>query len=752
MNNSIEYSVYRQEVIYFLQSITIKFDPFVRFFKDKIYSEHGIVIESDEDNPYYKHMCGLYTDFDEPMYVTSVETELPVLFDLNLKTNYPKTYAVYRIPTIEYNNLLNKYPKQATLIKSILHPVKDLDTAIEANNLTLLAYDETLLEPTEVNNIIETIDQFLDYYRTRWYVADFYYENLYPPAIFSTLFQQLTSLIYLQRIRNLKTPFVHSTHVWEYLLSKGLGDYRDVLSTNQSLFLYRNIDYLYQNKGKTSNLEILAKNLINPLYVSLVGKTLFQETAEQSNDAILVPQVISENVEKRHENTGKEKDFNTYESIDMMVRRMYAANLEIDNSIRHILETESLLGTSMMNYLPSKLLEFKKHILDTRFLNLLLKFLTETLWYKCSKERFGYELIFTPENTTIKLKLQVSECVALLHYAACRRLNLTPDNIPTEAQCYLPYVENQPTIPKYFKWMREPGKYLTDNIIDIDTMLSNIDFSTSNFTTEIEFHDHLIQNFYQLITDVISVGASADLLFHDCMEFTYHQFLMVRRMMPVNLVPGFTMYEAWFDSNEALNSVINIYNDDATSYMRYEELHWQLLNVLLPLMDDRLKQFFSSSKDDTDYYYKLTKIFKDMGSYNVNYLETTRDSLEYIFDDPICIGHVGSKISVEDGIDLDTDFDICTTPVEHVCQRLDIFPDIDISVTPHENTCQQICTAIQAHFTDELLEFGEYSPTSKEFLFEIMSPVNSVAFVETDVTKPLNDGNFIHLVELQKYL
>jgi hypothetical protein len=102
-------------------------------------------------------------------------------------------------------------------------------------------------------------------FRVRWDVREFSYEEYYPITQWAALWATLPVVIIGQRVANLKTSSTHSSHIWEYLTSNGLGDYRSVLTRDQELFLYKNIQYIIKNRGKDGTLSILADHLLNTL-------------------------------------------------------------------------------------------------------------------------------------------------------------------------------------------------------------------------------------------------------------------------------------------------------------------------------------------------------------------------------------------------------------------------------------------------------------------------------------------------------
>ena len=130
----INYDIYRQQILNFLQTVSIKCSMFAPMYKRRA-EEKGFVVRSDYENPYYLNLCGIYHSINKPVLVTTVEDNTEVLFAnkdqgldseyLGLDSNdpdygkvidfgfnkyktlkdYPKSFGIYKIPNEEYKTL-----------------------------------------------------------------------------------------------------------------------------------------------------------------------------------------------------------------------------------------------------------------------------------------------------------------------------------------------------------------------------------------------------------------------------------------------------------------------------------------------------------------------------------------------------------------------------------------------------------------------------------------------------------------------
>lgn len=259
----------------------------------------------------------VYTDdaFDEMMYVTSLDTQEEIPFTReNLhgdaanaaSTVHKKTLEAYKVPGRYFDMLCKKYPKQVDLIKSIVYlvdPIKlsseeiaaygsDLPTAnelrmraaIEAEHLTLLQYDDQILEDRECYDILDTVRATLNILRLRWDVKEYTFEENYANVHWAMMWSLLPLAIVAQRYSNIRSPSVHSSHVWDYLTSKGLDSYRGYLTPAQEFFLYKNFQFLKDNSGQHRVLNILIDNLLTEYNLHIESKTVVMDKTGITNE------------------------------------------------------------------------------------------------------------------------------------------------------------------------------------------------------------------------------------------------------------------------------------------------------------------------------------------------------------------------------------------------------------------------------------------------------------------------------------
>ena len=629
--SSGQIQLYRKEILDFLRTVTIKFEPFAYLMGQDYMDAHGLSNPHGAWNPYYIHMTGEYTPEelatgDNLMYVYTVERELPekVLFSKNLVNTNPKTAALYRVQNAEYKHLEELYPQNRGLIQNIVYPVESIQEAIDAPNLSLLAYDESILEVNERESIITCLRNFLEMVKDRWWLVEFTYEDMYAVTFWGMLWQLLPMVLLQQRFDNIKTQYVHSFHIWEYLISKGLGDYRDVLTHNQALWLYRNIDYVQKNKGKESNLHILAENILGESYISLLYKDMYQDTVSFHDTLVTRPNFISINAV-----TGEEEKV---EQLDDLNPRLVESGLEINNSPQYILDTEEKLGTHNYNILPTKFLELKKDPIDTSGYADSVNFFLHTLLYRLSENKLSYNVSVVDPFGGTSLKLYVADMFLLCYYSSLRAVGITPTYIPKSAYVFLPFIMTKPNYAQVNDTLHLNGlTNKTDSLVNLEYILDHIPWVSKIAVDNDDFTDMLNKQWNMLQIFTRQHDNSNSLWYHTAMRVLLKR---LRYAGTVSLagVSELTYFSEWIASNPAVDTVIRTYNNsgDPGEYELFKYLAVACYDSLFGTAENtnsvrRLNKIYTAVRD----------LFISLCSYNVTYLEGERATKEYIkVDDP----------------------------------------------------------------------------------------------------------------------
>lgn len=409
----------------------------------------------------------IYTRCNELPIISSFDTQEKIPFTKELLTNgsHINTAETYKIPQAEYFRLLEKYPTSSDIIKSIVYPIEPVvngdrtisafERAVQAGNLELLAYDDSMLEEQERQSIHDCVVQTLAMIEDRWAVKEFCFENMYASTMQYTIWQILWWAVFVQRISNIRTGSVHTYHLWSYLKSNGVGEYRDILTIRQQLFLYRNLRYLIEHKGTQHALEILIYVLLTTQNISLQGKNTKQMLLSEGGDAttdtaVRYPGIQSITVAKslldhivgmyrenpdtrfqtvleylgQHAGDVNDNDQIEYETgygqtTEEIYDKEQAAGLEYTSEWlfeKSKKETDAKLSASAISHRNTKLLELVNGASSNLYYILYTKFFSETLMYRLSLDDLRYSVSFKLPGTTLQVVFPAKDLVGLMFY------------------------------------------------------------------------------------------------------------------------------------------------------------------------------------------------------------------------------------------------------------------------------------------------------------------------------------------------
>lgn len=693
-----QFSLYRNEIFHFLQTVTIKFEQLGILLNRELQYTYTIDEDDKTSWPYYLHMIGEYHESDTMMYIPSIDTGETVPFTKETLLTHPKTAQLYKPGRDRYNDLLITHPTQKDLIKSIVYPVKDMQTAIEAEDFTLLAYDDTFLEVGERYDLIEHLNNFLEYNSQRWYIQEFNYEELHPIAFWAILFYMLPATMFARRLENVHTSSVHSFHVWEYLISKGLGDYRDILTLEQSLFLYRNINYLYKNKGKKSNLLILADNLLRSLRVSVVGKMIYHNNADTQDTCLWIPEILSDPIVDYDDNA-PDVDTSTFNTILEINNRMFNEGLERENDTEHVDSVEQQLSLTQRNILNTKLVEIKKYVIDNKYENILVRFILDSFMRWVLDGKLNFTINVTEENAGILLEdLPLQDALLLMHYCTQKYHMMEPVELPrfyTANTGYRSFTKPE-DIPKTFKYFNDT--YTLTNHIKVDEMVDDIPWIDYDLN-QTDFLDHMANQFIALVKHIRYIRSSSNKLVHLSVAHLYNELIPVETM-DINFSNA-ANYQEWIQSVQGVGSIIDHFEQISNNEYLYQALALNIMEQILPLTNDKFKPYITANDSNTSRLYtRLKELFVQLCSYNITFLDTQRDSATYMFLSNLPVDPCGLDEATEnaefdlqydnivmdlhhqDDLDVDVEaLEVGLGDIEYGKENVEVEPSTDMSMT-----------------------------------------------------------------------
>lgn len=627
----------QQKQIYnFLRTVTIKYEPIAQYVNNALL-EKGYSVNFNDPTTwkYYINMIGEYHISDTRMYVMSLDTREQILFDKDILITNPRTRAAYSPGGVYYNKLCSIYPDQVDLIKSILFPVESIEKAITSADFTLLNYANGYLEIYEEKIIIMEIEKFLEIYVERWYFDFLSDEPYFYLTVWGSLWTFLAMLIMSLRLEYIKTPYVHSWHLWNELKTKGLNNYSDILDRKKSMMLYQNIDYLKNNAGKQSNLIILANNLLADIGIGIYGRKVVQESETGESSYQLTPQMVPAKIPTDYGTLVTEIVTVPVQTIQSQI---YEKGLTRSDSAEVVSVIERKLGDTTLNNYMTKFLEIRPLARNLQYKSLMSNFLLETLVVSIKEGYYSKAIEVAEPITNTILYLFPSELLALYNYAIQKSLGIDNDVIPSNIYLYQSFLPNLETPSPKFKQGTET--FWVSQQIDSVEFFSGLNYD-QNIQNPDEFSTNATALWLRYLTHHISDQNTVLEKRHVILDYLT-KYCHKHREETLVLVPGYTSYSQWLGSDgiDIITNVLSQYDSQFDPKEAWSTFADIIMASLVPT--NEIMKVFGNFTLSSSGYKRLQELFVQLCSYRVVFLESQRDSDEI---------NVGAKWSTKYGPD-----------------------------------------------------------------------------------------------------
>lgn len=429
MINNIELLAFIRDNLAFARTIVIKNEKLAIADNALMKAYYGL--DSGDDKTkwrYYLNLNGEYHSTDTMMQVKSLDDNELINFTKANLEQHPATKKAYRLGGYYFSRLNTQYPGQSELIQGIINPISP-EESIAANDFQILRYtkeyinwNETQLIPALQDDIYKNVYQFYD-------TEYLYTDNLMAPALVAIIEKCVFEFLLECRFENRKTRFAHSFYIWSYLQSKGISPiYKDLLNAKQTMWLFRNIDYVLRNLGKTKTFEQLIDILLTERNIPLTKYDLILSTEEMRDTLKPEPLYFS-----RRLNLIAKKG--TGEALHKVSKIMLKENPEsLDNDENYDLflsktRAESTFG-KMANY-PIKVLD--SDLVDTtnRKPETIYSVLNNELIYLAGKGLYNINLDIEEPRTGIHHRISVKDAIVLWHHLLNKYHGADCDKIPS---------------------------------------------------------------------------------------------------------------------------------------------------------------------------------------------------------------------------------------------------------------------------------------------------------------------------------
>ena len=624
-------AVYRAEITQFLQTVTLKSSTLLAA------SAGAARAAGYPDDPlnvsawkYYVNLRGDYHPADIPMTVMSLDTQQPISFTKEMLRLHSRTAAVYRPGRSEYDALCVRYPNQIDLIKNIVFPVADVDAAMNAGDFTLLAWGDGYLEPYEQDSLLDALRAHLTYLNNRWNLDFLSYELYYGVAYLAYVWQTSAVALFDARIQNIHTAYAHSFHIWAYLSSIGIGDYRDILSRRATLFLYRNMRYIRANRGKHATLILLVNNLLRELAVGLVGKTVYQSTAGGDDTCMWTPEIVSDKIPTEYVGALRAAP---NETIAEITYRLYQAGNERDTSLVHIIDETHTLASTSYNTLPTKILELAPLSLDKKYAGLLNNFLLDHMVAMATADKLQIPVSLVDEYTGLTLQLTTRDALVLFYFCQQKTMRQTPVLLPTRYQPVFTYKPSIDTaaLPKA---VHHRGRFFPiQGAILAEDFCEDAAWPLTTLITGDAFETAMVSMFSTFVRQHLTARNTNSAVVLTAIQ-TVFAAITERRMSTIRLADVDT-YAEWFSRpGHDYRLLVSVYDGASDGIDRYAALADKLIQQLIPLTSTALLRYANVSTRQA-LYARLKQLFVQLCSYNVTFLDTQRIAEDWILDPKI---------------------------------------------------------------------------------------------------------------------
>lgn len=453
-------ALYREQVLQLTNSIAVKLDAEAHV-ANKYLTSIGHVV--DKYNPrswiYYCHLAGEYHPTDKMMRVISLDTLEEIDFTYNNLRLHRATLNAYRSKGEYYRQLVAQNMSQWDLIDGILNPINK-DKAIAAKNFEILRWDKSLVNSNEYN-LIPELQRWVYAYSAQWYNNNFVYlSDEYPGAFLTGMFMHMPGEIVNIRKKNTHTEMVHDYHLWAYLAShQRLDKYRDYLTREQALWLYRNIVYLEAHPGWDNTFKELIKWLLTKRGIPLTSFELAHNLENLSKQVSPAAEVLKIPLNPpAYSATGVKK-----ESIESVLNKeIPLAKDNIDYYSEQISSVPERFKLSQFSKLQTKVLESDMvDRTDAQPVHFIQTILNEWI-YLSSAGYYKANITVTNPYTAEVISMTAKESVIVWLYCLHRQMGIDIEKVPT----FLAHHVMRPTAPKFTELRSMvPTKYVNEDMI-----------------------------------------------------------------------------------------------------------------------------------------------------------------------------------------------------------------------------------------------------------------------------------------------
>lgn len=430
MLNNTEFKAYILNTIAFARTIIIKSEALAILDNQQLKQYYNIDAGTDKSKwKYYLNLNGEYHQvMDEMMYVKSLDNGDIIEFTKANLAIHTATKRAYRLGSYYYTRLVSSYPGQLILINGILNPIAPTES-IPANDYQILRYNTDYVLWNEYQLIPALQEHIHALVKGSFKTEYVYTDNLMLPLLLAQLYGSLVSAILMIRKEADGTRYAHEFYIWSRLRSLGLSDvYKNVVNNDQTMWLYRNLDYVLRLLGRRQNFDLVLQKVLTDRNIPLIRYEVIQSTEKMVDTLEPVPMVLSRPINLTEVYGVDTKVWTVPEVVTKELP------LALDNAEAQSLTTkdaESAIKYSLHSDVPTKVLE--SNLVDTtdRDPDRIMRVLHNEWIYLTFEGLYNINVDVVDSRTGKTTRMTTTEAVILWHYLIDRSRGISrPGVIP----------------------------------------------------------------------------------------------------------------------------------------------------------------------------------------------------------------------------------------------------------------------------------------------------------------------------------
>lgn len=411
--NNVELDRYYEDTFSLVRTMIIKTEAIAER-DNQVLQAAGYPVTSDKTKwRYYMNLAGDYHPTDEPMKIFSIDTGEEIIFNKENLSQHLATFREYSKGGDWYNRLVQVYQHQSTLINGILAPIPYAET-IAARDYKILRYNKNLVLWNE-DQLIPKLQRFVDSDVRHLFKNDYITtDDLFLPLMMQQLRADIIKTIHAIRIEDCYTRHTHDFFIWSHIDSFGeFSVYKNSLSREQVMWLFRNIAYIKNNAGQQFTFNKLVENLLTKANIPLAKYDMVENTETQIEDLTPTP-LYRKLMLNLVEDYGRAASFIDTEELVLKQR-----NLAKDNLNHGAIYYEDSLTKgkhSLHSEVPTKVLESSMKDYTNRHADTLMSVVFNEWIYLAGNGIYRGQIIVNDPKTGRQSRLPVTDAYHVWKY------------------------------------------------------------------------------------------------------------------------------------------------------------------------------------------------------------------------------------------------------------------------------------------------------------------------------------------------